>query len=196
MQGAFYGIGAAVIAIIARSAYKLVWMTVARDASLGALRRECSGHGLDGVGSHLGLPLVRKSRRSRQDEGQLPRPARRLSCAALVGDRLHGVAAPGLWLRVFIYFAEAGAFVFGAGSHRAVPVRQRGRRLPLADERQFLDAVAVAMITPGPSSSRSPSSAIWSRAHRPRWPRSASSCRATSSSSFLLPTSARGERPR
>src|SRR5437899_11854159 len=31
MQGAFYGIGAAVIAIIARSAYKLVRMTLARD---------------------------------------------------------------------------------------------------------------------------------------------------------------------
>ncbi len=37
MQGAFYGIGAAVIAIIARSAYKLVRMTLARDGLLWVL---------------------------------------------------------------------------------------------------------------------------------------------------------------
>src|SRR5215831_8352241 len=37
MQGAFYGIGAAVIAIIARSAYKLVRMTLAGDRLLWAL---------------------------------------------------------------------------------------------------------------------------------------------------------------
>src|SRR5204863_348977 len=37
MQGAFYGIGAAVIAIIARSAYKLVRMTLARDRLLWML---------------------------------------------------------------------------------------------------------------------------------------------------------------
>src|SRR5215467_5877804 len=37
MQGAFYGIGAAVIAIIARSAYKLVRMTLARDWLLWTL---------------------------------------------------------------------------------------------------------------------------------------------------------------
>src|SRR5205823_14875179 len=37
MQGLFYGIGAAVIAIIARSALKLVWMTLGRDRLLWIL---------------------------------------------------------------------------------------------------------------------------------------------------------------
>src|SRR5690242_13766966 len=37
MQGAFYGIGAAVIAIIGRSAWKLVKMTLARDRLLWAI---------------------------------------------------------------------------------------------------------------------------------------------------------------
>src|SRR5262249_53003485 len=37
MQGAFYGIGAAVIAIIGRSAWKLVRMTLARDPLLWAI---------------------------------------------------------------------------------------------------------------------------------------------------------------
>ena len=38
MQGAFYGIGAAVIAIIARSAYKLAQTRSEGPAALGALR--------------------------------------------------------------------------------------------------------------------------------------------------------------
>ena len=37
MQGVFYGIGAAVIAIIARSAYKLVRLTLAKDRLLWVL---------------------------------------------------------------------------------------------------------------------------------------------------------------
>src|SRR5436309_13470327 len=37
MQGAFYGIGAAVIAIIGRSAYKLVRLTIGKDRLLVAL---------------------------------------------------------------------------------------------------------------------------------------------------------------
>src|SRR5207244_7426602 len=64
---------------------------------------------------------------------------------------LHGVAAPGLLLRVFIYFAEAGAFVFGSGL-AIVPFLYGGvvGDFHWLTERQFLDAVAVAMITPGP----------------------------------------------
>jgi chromate transport protein ChrA len=63
-----------------------------------------------------------------------------------------GAAASGdlLW-RIFVYFAAAGAFVFGSGLaiipflHGAV-----ANELHWLTERQFLDAVAVAMITPGP----------------------------------------------
>jgi chromate transporter len=49
------------------------------------------------------------------------------------------------------YFAEAGAFVFGSGL-AIVPFLHAGvvQELAWLDERQFLDAVAVAMITPGP----------------------------------------------
>jgi len=53
--------------------------------------------------------------------------------------------------RIWWFFAEAGAFVFGSGL-AIVPFLygRRRRPLPLVTERQFLDAVAVAMITPGP----------------------------------------------
>ena len=53
--------------------------------------------------------------------------------------------------RLFWYFAEAGAFVFGSGL-AIVPFLHSGvvNQFGWLDERQFLDAVAVAMITPGP----------------------------------------------
>ena len=53
--------------------------------------------------------------------------------------------------RIFWYFAEAGAFVFGSGL-AIVPFLHGGvvNRFGWLNERQFLDAVAVAMITPGP----------------------------------------------
>ena len=84
--------------------------------------------------------------------GRAPRPRAALSLAPLwLVTGLHGVAAPGLLLRVFTYFAEAGAFVFGSGL-AIVPFLYGGvvGDFHWLTERQFLDAVAVAMITPGP----------------------------------------------
>lgn len=53
--------------------------------------------------------------------------------------------------RIALYFAEAGAFVFGSGL-AIVPFLHGGvvNQYHWLTERQFLDAVAVAMITPGP----------------------------------------------
>jgi len=52
---------------------------------------------------------------------------------------------------VFLYFAAAGAFVFGSGL-AIIPFLHGGvvERYHWLTERQFVDAVAVAMITPGP----------------------------------------------
>jgi chromate transporter len=59
-------------------------------------------------------------------------------------------AAPLIW-KLFWFFAEAGAVVFGSGL-AIVPFLHGGvvTEMRWLDERQFLDAVAVAMITPGP----------------------------------------------
>jgi chromate transporter len=56
-----------------------------------------------------------------------------------------------LLARVALYFAEAGSFVFGSGL-AIVPFLHGGvvNQFHWLSERQFLDAVAVAMITPGP----------------------------------------------
>lgn len=64
---------------------------------------------------------------------------------------LHGPTAGTTLAKLFWYFAEAGAFVFGSGL-AIVPFLYGGvvRDFQWLTERQFLDAVAVAMITPGP----------------------------------------------
>ena len=54
-------------------------------------------------------------------------------------------------LQVLLFFTKAGAFVFGSGL-AIVPFLQQGvvQELQWLSEHQFLDAVAVALITPGP----------------------------------------------
>jgi chromate transporter len=153
MQGAFYGIGAAVIAIIARSAYKLARMTLGRDALLwlvfGASAAVTAWTESEVVWLFLGggvLALLVKAP---------PRVTGRAAGAVVPWPWLvagfHGGASPGTLWTIAWYFAEAGAFVFGSGL-AIVPFLHGGvvGRFGWLDERQFLDAVAVAMITPGP----------------------------------------------
>ena len=77
-----------------------------------------------------------------------------MALASLPPGLVAGLAGPAsdavLW-RIGWYFAAAGAFVFGSGL-AIVPFLHAGvvQQFHWLDERQFLDAVAVAMITPGP----------------------------------------------
>jgi chromate transporter len=75
-----------------------------------------------------------------------------VALASATGVATTGVAvAWPLLAKVALYFAEAGAFVFGSGL-AIVPFLHGGvvNQYHWLSERQFLDAVAVAMITPGP----------------------------------------------
>jgi chromate transporter len=152
MQGAFYGIGAAVIAIIARSAVKLVRMTVKRDWLLWAVFAVNAGvtawteREIIWVFLSSGalVVLVRA----------LPRgggAAASFAPVAWLTTGLGGVATLGTLATLLLYFAEAGAFVFGSGL-AIVPFLHGGvvDHYHWLTDRQFLDAVAVAMITPGP----------------------------------------------
>ena len=58
---------------------------------------------------------------------------------------------PDLLLQLGTFFLKAGAFTFGSGL-AIVPFLQQGvvRDFGWLDERQFLDALAMGMITPGP----------------------------------------------
>jgi chromate transporter len=151
MQGAFYGIGAAVIAIIARSAYKLTKSTLGQDRLLwvlfavSALVTAWTESELVWLFVVCGvIALVRRSR-------PIPQAALALAPWTSLVSGLHGPAtATTLWT-IGWSFAEAGAFVFGSGL--AIVPFLHGRivnDLQWLTERQFLDAVAVAMITPGP----------------------------------------------
>src|SRR4029077_11807197 len=64
---------------------------------------------------------------------------------------LHGVADEATLGRVFAFFAKAALVVFGSGL-AVVPFLHGGvvTSFRWLTERQFLDAVAVSMITPGP----------------------------------------------
>ena len=154
MQGAFYGIGAAVIAIIVRSALKLTRLTLGRDALLwvlfGLAALVTAWTESEIVWVFLGAGAVSVAVRTWRS-----RPAPTVTALALVPPFfLSGLAGPATTEtlgRIGWYFAEAGAFVFGSGL-AIVPFLHGGvvREFGWLTERQFLDAVAVAMITPGP----------------------------------------------
>jgi chromate transporter len=61
------------------------------------------------------------------------------------------VAGENVLLQILVFFTKAGAFVFGSGL-AIVPFLHQGvvQQFAWLNEQQFLDAVAVAMVTPGP----------------------------------------------
>lgn len=147
MQAVFYGVGAAVIGIIARSAWKLMKATLKKDALLWGIfvalgvstavtERESVWFFVAGGVIYLAVKAF-------------PQKLRILAApAVLVG---FGNASLGSFGQVLAFFAKAGLFVFGSGL-AIVPFLHGGVVLEhhWLNERQFLDAVAVAMITPGP----------------------------------------------
>lgn len=149
MQAAFYGVGAAVIGIIARSAVKLVRMTLRRDALLWVL---AAGVALitayterEIVWAFLAAGAIALLVRARVT------PPAAAAIAPWLIEGVRGVAASSALLRVFLYFAEAGSFVFGSGL-AIVPFLYGGvvEQFHWLTQQEFVDAVAVAMITPGP----------------------------------------------
>jgi len=147
MQAVFYGVGAAVIGIIARSAYKLTRLTLKRSALLWtifavvAVATAWAGREILWLFLVAGLvPLAVRRRNAIAMLGLLPAAAAQTDAAAA------GSLAGLLW-----FFSKAGAFVFGSGL-AIVPFLYGGvvQDHHWLNDRQFLDAVAVAMITPGP----------------------------------------------
>src|SRR5438876_708642 len=151
MQGAFYGIGAVVIAIIARSAQKLVQRTLSKDRLLW-LVFAVSAATTAWTESEIVWLFLASGVFIMLARHMSARKATALSAIPLwLITGLHGPASTGTLMQIFWYFAEAGAFVFGSGL-AIVPFLHGGvvNQMHWLTERQFLDAVAVAMITPGP----------------------------------------------
>src|SRR5260221_190956 len=156
MQAVFYGVGACVIGIIAHSAYKLTIRTVGKERILWivygiavawTILTESEQVWLF-VAAGLVVWLVKSPPKLRWLRSSVPGVAG-LPLVSLVAQ-ITAVNMTTL-ATVFIFFATAGTFVFGSGL-AIVPFLYGGvvREHHWLTDRQFIDAVAVAMITPGP----------------------------------------------
>jgi chromate transporter len=148
MRATFYGVAAAVLAILARSAVRLLRRTMPNEgwawvvAAVNGLIVIVTGRELVWlllVSGCVPLLLLAARRPAGSAAGFAPGLLAVLAGAASVPTEL------------FLFFAKAGAVVFGSGLaiipflHGEV-VTARG----WLTEQQFLDAVAVAMMMPGP----------------------------------------------
>src|SRR5579872_2869739 len=148
MQGMFYGIGAAVIGIIARSAFKLTKLTLGKDKllwgifSILAVSTAWTSQEIVWLFLLGGVVAVMVK----------AYPARaQATSTVLLFFTVGTFGVGGTLLQIFLYFAKAGMFVFGSGL-AVVPFLYGGvvQGHHWLTDRQFVDAVAVAMITPGP----------------------------------------------
>jgi chromate transporter len=155
MQAVFYGVSAAVIGIIAMSAKKLTQKSIGKDKLLWAIYlllmvvtvvTESEVAWLF-IASGVLVWLLRAPPKWLSRGG--------IHAAALtqapMADSIFGAMDASLLTQIGIFFAKAGAFVFGSGL-AIVPFLYGGvvQEHHWLNDKQFVDAVAVAMITPGP----------------------------------------------
>ncbi|MBW8843707.1 MAG: chromate transporter [Burkholderiales bacterium] len=153
MQAVFYGVGAAVIGIIAMSAYKLTTKNIGRDKLLWAIFAASAAVTVitksEMIWLFLGAGVLVWLVRAR------PKLSGRINGVALAVPVAGAAAVAAVdWPRLVeigAFFAYAGSFVFGSGL-AIVPFLYGGvvQEHHWLNDRQFVDAVAVAMITPGP----------------------------------------------
>ncbi|WAH95284.1 chromate efflux transporter [Arthrobacter sp. MMS18-M83] len=167
VQALFYGIAPAVMAIITIAAYKLLKLTDRRDWRLWAISGVVFAvTALTGsepipliLGAGLAILLLdaRPKLRWPRLRHRAPKPpagpeppasqALLLPLALLAAP----VAAGGTLLALGLFFLQTGALVFGSGL-AIVPLLRDGvvAQHHWLDQGQFLDAVAMGLITPGP----------------------------------------------
>ncbi len=157
MQALFYGIGAVVIAIIAIAAYKLARKINGRDPLLWGIFVALAGLTVWAQAELAeffllaGLLVLVVKAPPRWLKARLPFLGLVPAPLALPALAAAADAPRGALLDLLLFFTKAGAFVFGSGL-AIVPFLNAGvvRGHGWLSEEQFLDAVAVAMITPGP----------------------------------------------
>jgi chromate transporter len=151
MQAVFYGVASAVIGIIAISSYKLTTKSIGKDWMLWGIFfvLAVSTFILEEeniwmiVGAGVLVWLVKAPPKKTKGAAPAFFPfLLKITMPAASGGKLVQVA----W-----FFTKAGAFVFGSGL-AIVPFLYGGvvKEYKWLTEQQFIDAVAVAMITPGP----------------------------------------------
>lgn len=155
MQAVFYGVGAAVIGIITISAYKLTQKTIGKSGLLWFIYLASAAVTIitesESIWLFLGAGVIVWSIRT-------PPWQKPTATAACIAPPFLLAAVPGakatfqeLLTQIAMFFTKAGAFVFGSGL-AIVPFLYSGvvKEYGWLNDQEFLDAVAVAMITPGP----------------------------------------------
>jgi chromate transporter len=163
VESLFYGIAPAVIAVIAVAAVKLARLTNRREGKLWAISiviavvtavtgAEVALLFIAAGGGMMLLEAPPRLRRrfGRNQAGPTPRG---LAAVGVAGsfNVLSGIATAGTLGALALFFLKAGAFIFGSGL-AIVPFLREGvvEQHHWLTERQFLDAVAMGLITPGP----------------------------------------------
>lgn len=155
MQAVFYGVGASVIGIITISASKLTQKTIGTNSLLWVIYLASAVTTIitesESILLFLGAGLIVWAVRTP--------PWRKIPpVAASVAPSFLLAAVPAakatlneLLPQIAFFFTKAGAFVFGSGL-AIVPFLYGGvvKEYGWLNDQEFLDAVAVAMITPGP----------------------------------------------
>jgi chromate transporter len=158
LQAIFYGVGAAVIGIIVMSSYKLTQKSIGKF-TLESLKKNWVLWIVFGLS--LGITLITKQEHillficaglvymSYKSPGSFWRTKKTYSFFMLYALFFNGELT--ILEKIAIFFIKAGAFVFGSGL-AIIPFLYAGvvTENHWLTEQQFLDAVAIAMITPGP----------------------------------------------
>lgn len=151
MQAIFYGVGAAVIGIITISSYKLTTKSIGKDPwlwgifivlAISTFLTEEENIWLILAGGVL-IWLLKSPPKFDKAHAAIAWPL-------LLHVPTTVTSSQKLW-QITWFFTKAGAFVFGSGL-AIVPFLYGGvvKEYQWLNEQQFVDAVAVAMITPGP----------------------------------------------
>jgi chromate transporter len=151
IQAIFYGVGAAVIGIIAIGSYKLTTKSIGKDKLLWVIFIVLAIATFITEEEILWLILLAgfavwftkapPKWLSTSANGMLP----------TILLQVQPIATQSKLIDIAWFFTKAGAFVFGSGL-AIVPFLYGGvvKEFGWLSEQQFVDAVAVAMITPGP----------------------------------------------
>jgi chromate transporter len=154
VQSLFYGIAPAVMAIIAFASVKLALLTNSKDVRLWAISAlimavtALTGAEIALLFVAAGLVMVIWDAPPRFLKGG---GSASVFGAAVPFSILSGTATAGTLVALGLFFLKAGAFIFGSGL-AIVPFLREGvvNQHHWLTERQFLDAVAIGLITPGP----------------------------------------------
>jgi chromate transporter len=159
MQAVFYGVGAAVIGIIAISSYKLSIKSIGK-LNLPSIKQNWLLWFFYIVAAIITINTQSEEVLLFLAAGFIymiiKAPPKWIKKQTTINSILLGMT--GFWQfewnslgKIAWFFTKAGAFVFGSGL-AIVPFLHAGvvKEYQWLNEQQFLDAVAVAMITPGP----------------------------------------------